>query len=72
MTSFFELKVRFSRKRQDESAPNFFFRIYSGVARVPCAPRQKIFLHPHQQKLQNLKWNIGQKRGRNKICIFLC
>jgi len=29
--------------------------VISGVAIVPCAQGQKIFLRPHQQKLQSLK-----------------
>jgi len=35
--------------------------VCSGVARVPCALEQKIFLRPHQQKLQSLKWKISAK-----------
>jgi len=32
--------------------------VISGVARVPCVQGRKIFLRPHQQKLQSLKWKL--------------
>jgi len=43
----------------------------SGVARVPCALEQGIILRtPCQQKLQSLKWKIGEKCGRSKNRTF--
>jgi len=33
-----------------------FKGLISGVAKLPCVSRQKLFLRPHQQKLQSLKW----------------
>jgi len=43
--------------------------LQSGVARVPGG--QKLFLHPHQQKMQSLKWKIGAKaRKKQKQNIY--
>jgi len=48
--------------------------VISGVARVPCTRGAKIFLRPHQQKLQSLKRKIGvkaQKKQKHNICCLL-
>jgi len=38
----------------------------SGVARIPCALGQEIFLRPRQQKLQSLKRKISAKVGKKQ------
>jgi len=40
--------------------------VYNGVARVPCALGQNYSCAPCQQKVQSLKWKIGEKCGRSK------
>jgi len=44
-----------------------------GVARIPYARGQNIFLRPHQQKLQSFKWKIcakaRSKQQRNICCV---
>jgi len=48
--------------------------VYSGIARVPCAWRQNIFLHPHHQKLFSWKWKIdakAQKKQKQNILLLL-
>jgi len=43
----------------------------SGVARVPCALEQEIFLRPPKQKLRSLKRKIVQKvRKKQKQNIY--
>jgi len=44
--------------------------VFSGVARVPCALGQEIFLRPRQQKLQRLKLKKVRKCGRSKNRTF--
>jgi len=41
--------------------------VISGVARVP-SEEKKTNLHPHQQKLQSLKWKIGAKARKKQKC----
>jgi len=42
----------------------------SGVAQVPVPVGQLIFLRPHQQKLQCLKWKIGAKVRKKQIVYY--
>jgi len=48
----------------------------SGVARVPCALGQKIFLRPHQQNCRVWKWKIRakarKKQWQNICCWDFC
>jgi len=48
--------------------PIFYVYNNSGVARLPCVLRQKIFLVKNTTtKLQNLKWKIGTKARKKQI-----
>jgi len=42
----------------------------SGVARVPCALGQEIFLPPCQQKVQSLKWKLLAKIWKMQNFFF--
>jgi len=43
-----------------------------GVARVPCALGQEVFLRPPQQKLRRLKRKIGAKSAKEAKAEHYC
>jgi len=45
--------------------------VNSGVATVPCALGQEIFLRPCQQKLQSLKLKIAAKISKMQNLFFV-
>jgi len=46
---------------QNDVSKAYSLKLHSGIARVPCARVQEVFLRPRQQKLRSLKWEVAAK-----------